>query len=133
MDRQIETIQRVSKLEQENLGHERRIENLEEKAESIPKLETLMEMVIETTKENSKTMKSVDQNITGLNSEMKNIANEVSTVSGRVETLEKDKKDTEEEKKKTKKEIRMKTFDLILKIAGALLIAYLSIMLGLSK
>jgi len=108
-----ELIQRVSKLEEQNISQDREIKELKEDTKNIPRLETLMEMVIETTKENSATMKEVNKNLTGLNSKVDN-------VDGRVGELE----DAKKENKKI-------TVDFILKIAGGLILAYLVIALNL--
>ncbi|MGM7720472.1 hypothetical protein [Metabacillus sp. Hm71] len=104
-----EIVQRISRLEEQNIAQEKQIDSLLVKTKDVPKLEVLMEVLTnsikeqtETNKEQTKANKELSQtlievkdNIQGLNGEMKNLGSEVSKLGGRVEKLE----SNEEEKK----------------------------------
>lgn len=104
---------KISKLEQQNEGHEKRLEKLEVEAKSIPRLETLMEMVVETNKEQSDTMSKVNDNLTKLN--------------GKMDSLDSRVGELEDSKKETKK----LTMDGIFKIVTGLVLAYLVYKFGI--
>ncbi len=105
-------ISTVSKLEQQNHGHEKRLQKLEETTNDMPKFEYLMQVLTESQKEHSETMSKVNENLTKLNNRMDNLDN-------RVGVLEETKKDT-----------KKKAIDFVLKIIGGLVLAYLLVKTG---
>jgi chromosome segregation ATPase len=74
-------LQRITRLEEKAHSNEKRVSTVENKTEDIPELKTLMKMTIETNKEQSQTLLKINENLTGLNGELKNLG-------GRVKTLE---------------------------------------------
>jgi predicted nucleic acid-binding Zn-ribbon protein len=76
-----QTLQRITRVEEKTSSNENRISAVESKTEDIPELKTLMKLTIETNKEQSQTLLKINENLTGLNGEMKNLG-------GRVKTLE---------------------------------------------
>jgi len=109
----LEIVKAVSQVKEKTDSHEKRLNSLEVKSEKMPRLETLMEMVIETNNKQSDTLDKVNDNLTRLNGKM-------DSLDVRVGELE----DGNKEKKKI-------TTDFVLKIVGGLVLAYLIVMFNL--
>ncbi len=119
-----EIVAKISTLTQENKEQNKRLDKLEDKAESIPRLEVLMQMVVDTNEKQSNTLDMINQNLTGLNGEMKNLSSQVSTLGGRVEKLE----ETETEKKEFLPKLVKQT---IFVVVPGLVLAALALYFGL--
>jgi predicted nucleic acid-binding Zn-ribbon protein len=80
-------------LNERSKNHENRIGQLEKKAEEIPKLETLMQVLIKQSednaqaiKEQSKTLSKINENLTGLNTQLQNLDNRVGKLENNKES-----------------------------------------------
>lgn len=80
---------KVGILEEKVNKHDERINKTEESLQKLPRIETLMEISVNTNKEFSDTLKNINANLTGLNGEMKNLTTQINTLGGRVGELEK--------------------------------------------
>jgi chromosome segregation ATPase len=81
---------KVGILEEKVSKHDDRLNKCEESVQKIPRIETLMEISINTNKEFSDTLKNINANLTGLNSEMSNLG-------GRVGKLEQSQEKNQDE------------------------------------
>lgn len=103
----------------------KRISDLEAKTENMPKIEVLMDLVVETNKEQTETLKSINENMTGLN-------NKLEHVDRRVEKLE---KYSQEDSENSKIDLNQLRKDIITKVIpsviGGLVLAWFLIQFGL--
>lgn len=111
---------KISRLEEKTKSNSKRITNIEEKIESLPRLETLMQMVIETNNKQSETLDKINENLTGLNSEMKSMSNKVNTLDDRVDVLEKDKENR-----------RIDTLEIVKKVFVGIILVVIGGILGI--
>jgi chromosome segregation ATPase len=103
----------------------RRIEVLEENVKMIPKIETLLEITIETNKKQSDTLSSINSNLTRLNNNHDNL-------SHRIGTIEDEIKNTRNNSTININKLATETiFKIVPSILGGLVLAWLFIQFGL--
>ncbi|MFS1518486.1 hypothetical protein V1503_18795 [Bacillus sp. SCS-151] len=119
-----EPLAHISALREKTNGHEKRIEHLESQSQETVRISTLMELQIETNKEQnqqmkefSNTMKNIDGNLTRLNENQEQLSNRVTDIE---ETLSESKVDIN-------KIIKILFLKMVLPIA----VAYLILKFGL--
>lgn len=77
---------KISRLEEREKSNTYRINSIEGKIEELPKIITLMELMVDTSNKQSKTLDKINKNLTVLNGK-------VNTLDEKVEDLEKDRKE----------------------------------------
>lgn len=97
----------------------KRIDDLEEKTKELPKLEVMMNMVIETNKDLKETLKSIDDNLDGLNNNYDNLNTRLGVLESDISEV---KNDNKIDLPKLKKDIIMK---VIPSLIGGVILAWL--------
>jgi hypothetical protein len=119
-----DVVERLARVETKQENHERLLNSQMEKNDLLTKMSTLVEMQVEVNKEQSATLKNINDNLTNLNNKHDKLGERVSEI----ETSLNDDKRTKRER-----------INGVLKYVGTsigtlvvtLLIAYLSVKLGL--
>lgn len=120
-----EVIADIASLKEQIKSASRRIEILEENVKMIPKIETLLEITIETNKKQSDTLSNINTNLAKLNNNYDNLTDKIDTIEGDIKTNRADStislnalaKDT--------------LFKIVPSIIGGLILAWLFIQFGL--
>lgn len=99
---------RVSKLEARTDAQEKRLDELEDDTKSIPKLETLMDMVVKSYDKQSDTLDNINKNLTGLNNKMDGLDQRVYQL--------------EEGKQENRKDVRKIVIGIVTTLVGAWLL-----------
>lgn len=114
---------RVSVVESKLDNHNDRLEGLEDKNSKITRLDTLMEMLLESNKEQTITLREINLNLNNLNKGYENL-------DKRMEVLENNHNEI-----KTNSNINLAKLakDIIFKVVPMIILTWILIQLGLSK
>lgn len=106
--------------ERVNSSH-KRIDSLEVDVKMIPKIETLLEITIETNKKQTDTLNNINTNLTMLNNNYDNLTNRVGTIED----------DIKNNRKNSSINLSKLTTDTIYKVIPAIILAWLFFKFGL--
>lgn len=81
-----EVVADIASLKEQMRSAFRRIEVLEETVKMIPKIETLLEVTIETNKKQSDTLSNINTNLAKLNNNYDNLTNKIGTIETDIKT-----------------------------------------------